>query len=146
MILLRVEVVASLSGFGWVSEDLRRILEDGMARLKERVVDEAIEAAVEELVENSGVEELDDGSIAVVLTRGKNKGVRVVLRDADANDLKDMDTVKGGSMEKTLRLISRLCVSWGDKSGITYPELIESGFLRAKDLMVLGALLSEYFL
>ena len=118
-----------------------------MARLKERSsADVAIDEAVEELVEQSGVEELDDGSIAVVLTRGVNKGVRIVLRDADAADLKDMDAVKGGSMEKTLRLLSRICIAWGDKPGITYPQLMEPGFLRAKDVIVLGALLSEYFL
>lgn len=84
------------------------------------------------------VETLEDYSVRVTLY----DGTIVELRDMKGSDLKAIEKMGNqGAIEKTMRLITRLCTKWGDRPGIALPELDN---VRAKDLTLLGLVLSKF--
>ena len=83
-------------------------------------------------------EMLEDHSVRVTLY----DGTIVVLRDMKGSDLKAIEKMGNmGNIEKTMRLIAKLCTKWGNQPGITVAELDN---VRAKDLTLLGQVLGKF--
>jgi len=97
------------------------------------------------------MEELDDFSLRITLSTG----VVVVLRDMTADDIIHLNKIRKGVPHPTIkgrtveldevellkRLISFLCIQWGEKSSVTPPEI---GRIRVKDLGRLSKALEHF--
>lgn len=84
------------------------------------------------------VETLEDYSVRVRLY----DGTIVVLRDMKGADLKAIEKMGNyGNIEKTMRLLTRLCTKWGNNPGIALAEL---DTVRARDLTLLGQVLGKF--
>lgn len=89
------------------------------------------------------VEELEDYSLRVRLfaERKSEDEYYAILRDMTGADLKFFEKAKGDNIEKTIALVARLCTKWGDRPGVTIPELEK---VRAKNLMLLGQVVTRF--
>lgn len=79
----------------------------------------------------------DDYSKTITLSNG----MAVKFRDMTGADLKFVETLSGGNIDRTMRLACRLCVKWGDRDGVTPPQLDK---VRAKDFMLISRVIESF--
>lgn len=97
------------------------------------------------------MEELDDYSLKITLS----KGLVVILRDMTGDDLTYLNKIRKGIPHPTIKgrtvipdeidlikkIVSHLCIQWGDQTSVTPPEI---GKIRAKDFGRLGKALEHF--
>lgn len=81
--------------------------------------------------------ENEDYSRSITLSTG----VVATFRDMTGADLKFVETQTGGNIDKTMRLACRLCVKWGDRDGVTPPQMDK---IRAKDMMLVSRVIESF--
>lgn len=81
--------------------------------------------------------ENEDYSKTVTLSTG----VVCTFRDMTGGDLKFVETLNGGNIDRTMRLACRLCVKWGDRDSVTPPQLDK---VRAKDMMLISKTIESF--
>ena len=68
-------------------------------------------------------------------------GLIVTFRDPTADDLEFVELLTGGNISKTKRLACRLCIKWGERGGVTPPQI---GKVRAKDMMLISRVIESF--
>lgn len=97
-------------------------------------------SAIEELSEDEAYQyqELPDYSRKVTLS----DGTIAIFRDVTVSDIRELR--KAGitdEVEVSVRLAARTCTAWGDKPGVTIPQIDK---LRIKDFQIISQALESF--
>lgn len=101
------------------------LAEPDLAPIEPPQPDPAPESGADAEIDRFTIEENDDGSVSFTLA----DGTPIVLRDLITEDIIKVEQfaiageAKVGNTAVALKLISLLCIQWGDKKKVTYGEL-----------------------
>lgn len=107
--------------------------------------EEAVKAMADIILKDAAVTTLEDDSVEFMIpgrdavTGGTDVTIR--LRDMNGSDLLAMEKMPGGDIEKTMRVISRLCIKWGNKDAVTY-DMVQKA--RAKHISMMGQVFANF--